>query len=235
MEPRALGISASPQQGGKVDTLVQEVLSATRLPHELVRLHTLTLRPCKACNACRTANVCTLEDDWNDLSRKIREAQALVIGGWAFAGMLDAATKTLMERFWSLRHHQQLARGKVGAAVVVGANPELAGTLADALLQFMRHNGMNPLGRVTAAGANPCLGCEDALQECEYSGVVTQYGLLERAGLSMYNPIEQQLAALKSARILGQRVGHKVRHLLARSVGVPGGPEDDSFTARARQ
>ena len=53
MTPKVLGISASPQKGGKVDTLVQEVLSATRLPHELVRLHALEIRPCKACNGCR--------------------------------------------------------------------------------------------------------------------------------------------------------------------------------------
>jgi multimeric flavodoxin WrbA len=235
MELTVLGISASPQRDGKVDTLVQEVLSATRLTYELVRLHTLTLRPCRACNACRTENVCALDDDWNTLSRKIRDAHAIVLGGWAFAGMLDAATKLLLERFWSLRHHQQLTRGKVAAAVVVGANPELAGTLADALLQFMRNNGMNPLGRVTAAGANPCLGCDDALQDCEYSGVVTQYGLLERAGASMYNPIEHQLAALKSARILGQRIGHKARHLHARGVGTVGGPGDEAFTGRAQQ
>jgi multimeric flavodoxin WrbA len=216
MEPKVLGISASPWRGGKVDTLVQEILSATGLPHELVRLHALAIRPCRACNDCRAGNVCTLEDDWGDLSRKILEARALVIGGWAFSGMIDSSTKILMERFWSLRHHRQLARGKVGAAVVVGANPELAGTLADALLQFMRNNGMSALGRVTAGGANPCLGCEDALQACEYSGVVAQYGLLERPGLSMYNPIQYQLASLKSARVLGQRVGHKVQHLMSR-------------------
>ena len=216
MTAKVLGISASPQQGGKVDTLVQEVLSATRLPHEMVRLHTLEIRPCKACNACRADNVCTLEDDWGSLSEKICDASALVLGGWGFAGMIDASTKLLMERFWSLRHHRQLARGKVGAAVVVGANPELAATLADSLLQFMRNNGMNAVGRVTAAGANPCLGCEDALQECEYSGVVAQYGLLERPGQSMYNPLEFQLASLKAARVLGQRIGHKVQHLVAR-------------------
>jgi len=216
MTAKVLGISASPQPGGKVDTLVQEVLSATRLPHEMVRLHTLEIRPCKACNACRADNVCTLEDDWGSLSEKICDASALVLGGWGFAGMIDASTKLLMERFWSLRHHRQLARGKVGAAVVVGANPDLAGTLADALLQFMRNNGMNALGRVTAAGANPCLGCEDALRDCEYSGVVTQYGLLERPGQSMYNPLEFQLASLKAARVLGQRIGHKVQHLAAR-------------------
>jgi multimeric flavodoxin WrbA len=216
MTPHVLGISASPQVGGKVERLVEETLSATRLPHELVRLHALDLRPCKACNACRADNICTLEDDWGSLSEKICDASALVLGGWGFAGMIDASTKLVMERFWSLRHHRQLARGKVGAAVVVGANPDLAGTLADALLQFMRNNGMHALGRVTAAGANPCLGCADALATCEYSGVVTQYGLLERPGRSMYNPLEIQLGSVKAARVLGQRIGHKLQHLLAR-------------------
>ena len=216
MHPTVLGISASPQAEGKVERLVQEMLSATGLPHDLVRLHTLELRPCKACHACRAENVCVLADDWAELSQKICASSALVLGGWGFMGMIDASTKLLMERFWSLRHHRQLARGKVGGVVVVGANPDLAGTLADALLQFMRNNGMHALGCVTAAGANPCLGCEDALHDCEYSGVVTQYGLLERPGRSMYNPLECQLASLKMARILGQRIGHKVQHLKAR-------------------
>jgi len=219
MTPNVLGISASPQNGGKVERLVQETLSATRLPHELVRLHTLELHPCRACNACRAENTCTIDDDWGPLSEKIRGASALVLGGWAFMGMIDASTKLLMERFWSLRHHRQLTRGKVGVAVVVGANPELAGTLADAILQFMRNNGIHALGRVTAAGANPCLGCEDALAACEYSGVVTQYGLLERPGQSMYDPLETQLGSLKAARVLGQRIGHKVQHLIARRGG----------------
>ena len=91
--------------------------------------------------------------------------------------MIDSATKAMMERFWSFRHHRQLTRGKVGAAVVVGNNGELSESLADDLLQFMRNNGMNPLGRVTAAGANPCLGCPDSLSSCEFSGVVANYGM----------------------------------------------------------
>lgn len=216
MNSTVLGISASPQRGGKVDTLVKEVLSASRLPSELVRLHGLTVGPCIACNGCRADNVCVVDDDWGQLQRKILESGALVLGGWAFSGMIDSATKALMERFWSFRHHHQLARGKVGAVVVAGSNRDLAGKLADALQQFMRNYGINALGHVTAAGANPCLGCEDSLSECEYSAIVAQYGMLERIGISMYNPIEHQLGALKSARVLGQRLGHKVKYMADR-------------------
>jgi hypothetical protein len=83
----------------------------------------------------------------------------------------------------------------------------------------MRNNGINPLGRVTAAGANPCLGCPDSLEACEYSNVVAAYGMLERIGKGMYNPIENQLGVLKSARVLGEKLGHKVEHMAARGFG----------------
>jgi hypothetical protein len=43
--------------------------------------------------------------------------------------------------------------------------------------------------------------------------------MLERIGKGMYNPIENQLAALKSARILGERLGYKVEHMMARGFG----------------
>jgi multimeric flavodoxin WrbA len=216
MKSMVLGISASPQKGGKVETLLKEVLSGSGLSSELVRLHEITVGPCIACNGCRADNVCVLDDDWGELQSKIIECSALVMGGWVFSGMIDSATKALMERFWSFRHHRQLTRGKVGAAVVVGSNTESAGNLADALLQFMRNNGILALGRVTAAGANPCLGCEDSLSACEYSAVLAQYGLLERIGIGMYNPIEHQLGNLKAARVMGQRIGHKVNCMMDR-------------------
>jgi len=219
MPGKILGISASPQKEGKVETLLQEILRASRLAPELVRLHEIRVGPCRACNACRPENKCIVEDDWPELQKKIIASNAVIIGGWAFSGMIDSATKALMERFWSFRHHRQLTRGKIGAAVIVGNNPELAGNLADTLLQFMRNNGMNPLGRVTAAGANPCLGCPDSLEACEHSNVIAAYGMLERIGKGMYNPIENQLAVLKSARILGERVGNKVEHMTARGFG----------------
>ncbi len=100
MKARILGISASPQKGGKVETLVQEILSASRLPHELVRLHELNIKPCKACNGCRRENLCIIEDDWSELRNKIVDASALVIGGWAFSGIHPGFQRSL----WAQRH-----------------------------------------------------------------------------------------------------------------------------------
>ncbi|HSR12342.1 MAG TPA: flavodoxin family protein, partial [Thermodesulfobacteriota bacterium] len=125
MPGKILAISGSPQKGGKVETVLREILRSSRLEAELVRLHDLRVGPCTACNGCRRDNQCVIRDDWPDLQRKIVGSDAVVLGGWAFSGMLDSATKALMERFWSLRHHRQLTRGKIGGAVVVGNNAEL--------------------------------------------------------------------------------------------------------------
>ena len=132
MPGKILGISGSPQKGGKVETILQEVLRSSRLTPELVRLHEMRIGPCKACNGCRGDNTCILRDDWPELQKKIIASNAVVIGGWAFSGMIDSASKALMERFWSFRHHRQLTRGKIGGAVVVGNNLEL-------LRAFLRH------------------------------------------------------------------------------------------------
>ena len=218
MKPIVLGISASPHKDGKVEHLMSEVLEATRLPYELLRLHEVRVGPCIACNACRKDNVCAVKDDWNTVSEKILQAPMLVLGAWGFSGMIDSATKALMERFWSFRHHHQLTRGKIGAVVMVGANPTLIDTLSDALLQFMRNYSIIGLGKVTALGTNPCLGCEDAIDACEYSNVFIQYGRLGRLGSGMYNPIENQLEALKDARIMGQRLEHKFKHISSRGI-----------------
>ena len=76
MKPTVLGLSASPQKGGKVERVVSEVMTATRLPYELVRLHDLRVGPCKACNGCRKDNLCVVDDDWKALSQKILQTEA---------------------------------------------------------------------------------------------------------------------------------------------------------------
>ncbi len=48
MNPTVLGISASPHKGGKVETLVEEILSASGLHSEMVRLHEMRVGPSRA-------------------------------------------------------------------------------------------------------------------------------------------------------------------------------------------
>ncbi|MBN2205396.1 MAG: flavodoxin family protein [Thermoleophilia bacterium] len=158
MTAQVLGISGSPIAGGSTDRIVRLILDATGLECEFVRLWDLDVRPCKACLACAASNVCTsFDDDWLPLATKIVRADALVLGGWAPFNILDARTKTVPERMFSLRHSILLGAGKIGVAVVTGTVDPVP--IADGLLAWFATEGLRPLGRVTPAGTDPCWSC----------------------------------------------------------------------------
>ncbi|GEM_PF-233966 len=158
MSARVLGISGSPIAGGTTDRAVEAVLAASGLESELVRLWDLDLHPCRACLACARTNVCTgFDDDWLGLAGRLVRADALVLGGWQPFNIIDAATKMLMERAFSLRHSLLLLADAVGVAVVTGTVDPAPG--ADSLLAYFETEGLEPLGKVAVAGTDPCWSC----------------------------------------------------------------------------
>ena len=121
MTAQIIGVSGSPMDGGATDRVVGRIMEAAGLESELVRLWDIDVQPCKACLACAGSNICTgFDDDWLPLAVKLVRADALVVGGWAPFNILDARTKTLVERAFSLRHSILLNAGTVGVAVVTG-------------------------------------------------------------------------------------------------------------------
>lgn len=158
MSARVLGISGSPIVGGTTDRAVEAVLAASGLESEFIRLWDLDLHPCKACLACARTNVCTgFDDDWLGLAGSLVRADAVVLGGWLPFNIIDAATKMVMERAFSLRHSLLLLADAVAVAVVTGTvDPELG---ADSLLAYFETEGLEPLGKVVVAGTDPCWSC----------------------------------------------------------------------------
>ena len=158
MSARILGISGSPIAGGTTDRAVEAVLAASGLEPEFIRLWDLDLHPCRACLACAQTNVCTgFDDDWLGLAGKLVRADAVVLGGWMPFNVIDAATKMVMERAFSLRHSLLLMGDAVGVAVVSGTvDPEPG---ADSLLAYFATEGLEPLGKVVVAGTDPCWSC----------------------------------------------------------------------------
>jgi multimeric flavodoxin WrbA len=213
MKPKVLGISGSPIKDSKTDSLVREVLKATKLESNFIKLSEYHLEPCRACLACTQGNICAQNDDWDKIVKEVEEAGALVVGGWANFGMLDARTKTFFERLYCLRHNTWKTRGKIGGAVVVGADPNAAEKLADSLLDLFKGFGMFPAGKITAIGSVPCLSCQKAL-DCFYSTVITMYGRISSIGESLFMPIEQQILGLKpKIRVLADSISFRVRKL----------------------
>jgi hypothetical protein len=158
MTAQVIGVSGSPVDGGATDRVVGRIMEAAGLESELVRLWDIDVQPCKACLACAGSNICTgFDDDWLPLAVKLVRADALVVGGWAPFNILDARSKTLVERAFSLRHSILLNAGTVGVAVVTGTADPVP--VADDVLAWFESEGLEPLGKVTPAGIDPCWSC----------------------------------------------------------------------------
>ncbi|MGQ9921422.1 MAG: flavodoxin family protein [Desulfobacca sp.] len=161
MYPQILGVSGSPIKNSNTDRLIQAVLAATGLKSEFVKLSRLEVRPCIACLGCKEDNICKVQDDFPELAEKVRNAGALVVGGYCPYGAVDGFTKAFLERLFSLRHRHGLNRGKLAVVVTTGIGRGAPG-LEEASRQIthaLSLEGMEVLGQLKAIGNPECLVC----------------------------------------------------------------------------
>ena len=169
MSIKVLGISGSPVKNSNTDRLVRSVLEATGLKSEFVKLSKINVRPCFACKKCVPDNICKVKDDFQELTEKIKTAGALIIGAYTPYGQIDGFTKALLERFWSLRHVNNLLKGKLCATILTGLDPRVLDTINQALATEIRdYEHMELVGQLTIQGNLPCLTCGEG-DECKMS------------------------------------------------------------------
>lgn len=208
MNPPVLGISGSPIENSNTDRLIKMILDGTGLEWEFIKLSELNIHPCNACKGCVSDNVCKQEDDWQGIAGKVLDARALVIGGYAPYGSLDARTKAFMERMYCFRHQKALSTGKLGVAVAVGINEnDIPGAerAAEQIAQFMQMERMEVLGQVTASGNVPCLSCGYGT-ECEISAVPWIFGKVDTITDDMFKRVEDQPGVIEQAARLGREI-----------------------------
>ena len=209
---KVLGVSGSPIENSNTDRIVKTVLEATCLDTEFVKLSDFVFSPCLACLGCRNTNRCEVSDDGVVLAEKVKNADALVIGGFTPYSSLDSRTKAFMERLYPLRHKHGFLQGKPGVAVVTSAVPsEMQETMpalqmgVNAIKFFMIEEGMNYLGAVECLGNVPCIKCDNN-SECKMSGIKLVYGkdaTTESVGI---NTFEDQYKVVEQAYRLGEQV-----------------------------
>lgn len=212
MNAKVLGISGSPVKNSNTDRLVKMVLEATGLESEFVKLSSINVRPCLACKKCVTDNICKVKDDFPALAKKIKRAEALVIGAYIPYGQIDGFTKALLERFWSLRHVNNLLRGKLGATILSGLVPEALDQVNQSLAtELVAYERMELVGQLTIQGNLPCLTCGEG-DTCEMSGVKMLHGPDAKTSDFGYARVEAQEEVWEKAihigRLIGERLGN---------------------------
>ena len=208
---QALGISGSPVKNSNTDRLVRSVLEATGLKSEFVKLSKINVRPCFACKKCVPDNICKVKDDFQELAEKIKTARALIIGAYTPYGQIDGFTKALLERFWSLRHVNNLLNGKICATILTGLDPRVLDNINQALATEIRdYEHMELVGQLTIQGNLPCLNCGEG-DECKMSAVKIMYGLGAKTSDFEYARVEDQKEVWEEASRIGRLIGKRIR------------------------
>ena len=206
-----LGISGSPIKNSNTDRLVKAILDHTGLESEFVKLSRINVRPCLACKKCVPDNVCKVKDDFPGLAEKIKKVDALVIGAYTPYGQIDGFTKALLERFWSLRHVNNLLKDKLCATVLTGLDPGVLDNTNQALATEIRdYERMNLLGQLTVQGNLPCLTCGQG-DDCQMSAVKLLYGPDARTADFGYTKVEDQQQVWQEAARIGRLIGDRLQ------------------------
>lgn len=123
---KAVAFNGSPRLLGNTSVALQTVLDELDregIETESVQIGSEVVNPCQVCNVClqNTDGRCLIEtDSVNAWFKKIREADAVIIGSPVYFGSVTAQTKAFIDRIGRLgKANHDPFRGKVGAAVVV--------------------------------------------------------------------------------------------------------------------
>ena len=227
MSPEIIGLSGSPIPNSNLDRAVKAVLEATGLEYEFIKLSDYNIRPCMACRKCVNDNTCKQEDDFGWISKKVLEADAWVIGIYSPYSQIDAFTKAFLERLWSLRHVNNLLKGKPVGLVHIRVIPPLldkpvfrytglnkliirkipSQKVIDQLEFELKADKMKVIGKVRVRGNIPCHTCGRG-NDCQMSGAKIMYG---KASSDYCIKVEDQEDVWKELQSLGRLLSKEAK------------------------
>ena len=157
-----------------VDRMVKAVLERTGANTEFVKLTDLSYSGCKGCvELCAKPQVCRLEDDLLPYYKKIKEADAVVIGSPIYMSDINGSMVSFIERFFGYRHVTVAVQSKPFLAIACGHKKSRditerierrLGTYRVKLTDIIEYISKAP----------PCLSC-GRHRECSIGGL---YGML---------------------------------------------------------
>ena len=209
---KILGISGSPVPDSNTDRLVLQVLKASGLDYEFVKLSDLNVGPCRACKACVEDNICKVNDDFPKLAEKLLEAKALVLGGYTPYGMLDAFTKAFLERLWSMRHIKSLNEQKLAVSIISGLLKQTREAALKSIGMEFSMERMHHVAELSIVGNVPCLTCGYG-DGCKNSGIPYIFTEKIKASAAYCVAVENQPVwekATQTGKLIGQYINREI-------------------------
>jgi multimeric flavodoxin WrbA len=113
MNIKVLGISTSPRIKGNSDLLLRQALAgaqSTGVSTEYVNLSNYKISPCIECNACYVTGTCAVQDDYQQLLKKILDVDRLIFATPIFFMTVCAQAKMLIDRCQCLWAHKYVLK-----------------------------------------------------------------------------------------------------------------------------
>jgi multimeric flavodoxin WrbA len=99
---KILGINASPRIGGNSDLLLDKALEGAKSASGIVEkivLSELKFSPCQECEKISHDGLCLVQDEFQIIFDKIKQADALILVSPIFFGSVSAQAKMMIDRF----------------------------------------------------------------------------------------------------------------------------------------
>ncbi len=119
MSIKVLGISTSPRIKGNSDLLLRRALDGAEsvgASTEYVRLPDYKVSPCIECNACYTTGLCKVQDDYQQLLKKMLDADRIIFATPIFFMTVCAQAKMLIDRCQCLWAHKYVLKKELNTA-----------------------------------------------------------------------------------------------------------------------
>lgn len=120
---KVLGINGSPRIGGNTDILLDKVLEGARqkgAATEKIILNKIKFSPCQECENLNDDGTCIVQDDMQDVYKKIKDIDALILASPIFFGSLSAQTKMMIDRFQCLWRAKYRLKKDIGFKKIKG-------------------------------------------------------------------------------------------------------------------
>ena len=119
MKIKVLGISTSPRIKGNSDLLLYRALAGAESAGantEYLRLPDYKVSPCIECNACYATGLCKVQDDYQQLLKKILDTDHLIFATPIFFMTVCAQAKLLIDRCQCLWAHKYVLKKELNTA-----------------------------------------------------------------------------------------------------------------------
>ncbi|MBE6493305.1 MAG: flavodoxin family protein [Methanosphaera stadtmanae] len=104
---KIIGIVGSPRNDGNTEFMVKTALDEINkhgIETELITLHDKNISYCVGCDKCKSTNQCIINDDMQELTRKVQNADGIIMSSPVYFGDMTGLAKTFIDRLRPLRN-----------------------------------------------------------------------------------------------------------------------------------